>query len=128
MELRERIIESAEEISSSMLMMDISAMEETKAENHLLSTAYRGSLVWPDPQRCVAIHLPEKVAIAITSSLLGMDVDEDELRCRGCSRRIGEYAWRQCEINALREGQGYKPFTADDNLRQALRVSDEQGC
>jgi chemotaxis protein CheX len=76
-ELRERIIESAKEIFSSMLMMDISAMQETKAENHPLIDSISGVIGLAGVRKGVlAIHLPQKVAIAITSSFLGMDVEE----------------------------------------------------
>lgn len=76
--MRERIIESAKEIFSTMLMMEISATEEILTEEthpHLdsisgvigLAGTFKGVL---------AIHLPHRVAMAITSGFLGMDVDE----------------------------------------------------
>ncbi len=76
--MRERIIESAKEIFSTMLMMEISAADEMDTKDVLphvdsisgvigLAGTHKGVL---------AIHLPHRVAIAITSSFLGMDVDE----------------------------------------------------
>jgi chemotaxis protein CheX len=75
--VRERIIESAKEIFSSMLMMDISALEETKTEMHPLVDSISGVIGLAGTHKGVlAIHLPHRVAIAITSSFLGMDVEE----------------------------------------------------
>jgi chemotaxis protein CheX len=75
--LRERIIESAKEIFSSMLMMDISAMEELKTEALPHVDSISGVIGLAGTHKGVlAIHLPQRVAMAITSSFLGMDVDE----------------------------------------------------
>jgi len=75
--VRERIIESAKEIFSSMLMMDISAKEEAKTEAHPLVDSISGVIGLAGTHKGVlAIHLPHRVAIAITSSFLGMDVEE----------------------------------------------------
>ncbi|MBU1564340.1 MAG: chemotaxis protein CheX [Proteobacteria bacterium] len=78
MELRERIIESAKEIFSTMLMMEISATEDIMSGDTIphidsisgvigLAGTHKGVL---------AIHLPNRVAMAVTSGFLGMDVDE----------------------------------------------------
>lgn len=75
--MREKIIESAKEIFSSMLMMDISPMEEMERETHPLTDSISGVIGLAGTHKGVlAIHLPHRVAIAITSSFLGMDVGE----------------------------------------------------
>jgi chemotaxis protein CheX len=75
--VRERIIESAKEIFSSMLMMEISAIEETKAETHHLVDSISGVIGLAGTHKgALAIHLPHRVAIAITSGFLGIDVEE----------------------------------------------------
>ena len=77
MELRERIIESAQEIFSSMLMMEISAIEVSTATVLPQIDSITGVIGLAGTHKGVlAIHLPHQVAIAITSSFLGMDVDE----------------------------------------------------
>lgn len=76
--MRERIIESVKEIFSTMLTMETSATEEMGTEDVLphvdsisgvigLAGTHKGVL---------AVHLPNRVAMAITSSFLGMDIDE----------------------------------------------------
>lgn len=76
--MRERIIESAKEIFSTMLMMEISATEEMETKDVLphvdsisgvigLAGTHKGVL---------AIHLPHRVAMDITSGFLGIDVNE----------------------------------------------------
>jgi chemotaxis protein CheX len=76
-ELREKIIESAKEIFSSMLMMEITAGEDVNTESLPLTDSISGVIGLAGTHKGVlAIHLPHKVAIAITSSFLGMDVDE----------------------------------------------------
>ncbi len=76
--MRERIIESAKEIFSSMLMMDISATEEMGAADALPHVDSISGVIGLAGTRkgVLAIHLPSRVAIAITSSFLGMDVNE----------------------------------------------------
>lgn len=75
MELRDKIIESAQEIFSTMIMMEISVVEENDGAQSLkdsisgiigLAGTFKGVL---------AIHLPNVVAMAITTSFLGMEVD-----------------------------------------------------
>jgi len=75
--VRERIIDSAKEIFSSMLMMDIIALDEAKTEIHPLVDSISGVIGLAGTHKGVlAIHLPHHVAIAITGSFLGMDVEE----------------------------------------------------
>jgi chemotaxis protein CheX len=74
-ELRERIIETAKEIFSTMVMMDISAKEDSSSGTHPLIDSISGIIGLAGTYKGVlAIHLPHRVAIAITSSFLGMEV------------------------------------------------------
>jgi chemotaxis protein CheX len=74
-ELRENIIESAKEIFTTMVMMDIAAQEDVAAEPQPLVDSISGIIGLAGTFKGVlAIHLPQHVAIAITSSFLGMDV------------------------------------------------------
>lgn len=77
MELREKIIESVKEIFTTMVMMDISDLDE-KAE---LAATQKNSITGligmaGSVKGIIAIHLPNEVAFAITGSFLGMDVTE----------------------------------------------------
>lgn len=75
MELREKIIESAKEIFTTMVMMDISAQEDVSTGPQSLVDSISGIIGLAGTYKGVlAIHLPQHVAIAITSSFLGMDV------------------------------------------------------
>lgn len=75
--MRDRIIEAAKEIFSSMLMMEISAVEDTNIKLHPLIDSISGVIGLAGTHKGVlAIHIPHQVAIAITSSFLGMDVEE----------------------------------------------------
>lgn len=75
--MRDRIIEAAKEIFSSMLMMEISVVEDTNIKLHPLINSISGVIGLAGTHKGVlAIHIPHQVAIAITSSFLGMDVEE----------------------------------------------------
>lgn len=77
MEISDKIIESAKEIFSSMVMMEISVCGESKTESVPLIESISGVIGLAGTHKGVlAIHIPNKVAMAITSSFLGMDVDE----------------------------------------------------
>ncbi|KJR96295.1 MAG: hypothetical protein VR65_28455 [Desulfobulbaceae bacterium BRH_c16a] len=75
--MREQIIESLTEIFSTMVMMEVTAEEETMTEKSPLNDSISGIIGLAGTHKGVlAIHLPHRVAMAITSSFLGMDVDE----------------------------------------------------
>ena len=75
--MRERIIEAAKEIFSSMLMMEISEVEDSDTRHQPLIDSISGVIGLAGTHKGVlAIHIPHKVAIAITGSFLGMDVEE----------------------------------------------------
>lgn len=77
MEISDKIIESAKEIFSSMVMMEISVSGEKMTESVPLIESISGVIGLAGTHKGVlAIHIPNKVAMAITSSFLGMDVDE----------------------------------------------------
>ncbi len=75
--MRERIIESAKEIFSTMLMMEISEIDENETEALPHTDSISGVIGLAGTHKGVlAVHLPHRVALAITSSFLGMDVEE----------------------------------------------------
>jgi len=77
MDIRKRIIESAVEIFTTMVMMDIHPLEEEAAKSGSLKDSISGLIGLAGTHKGVlAIHLPKKVALAITGSFLGMEVDE----------------------------------------------------
>jgi chemotaxis protein CheX len=77
MELDEKIIESVQEIFSSMIMMDITVSDEKLGEGVPLTDSISGIIGLAGMRKGVmAIHLPNSVAMAITGSFLGMEVTE----------------------------------------------------
>lgn len=77
MDISEKIIESAKEIFSSMVMMEISVSGDNMTKSVTLIESISGVIGLAGTHKGVlAIHIPNKVAMAITSSFLGMDVDE----------------------------------------------------
>lgn len=75
--VRENIIASAKEIFSSMLMMDIVETGTNDKEVVPLIDSISGVIGLAGTHKGVlAVHLPHTVAIAVTSSFLGMDVEE----------------------------------------------------
>lgn len=74
--MREQIIEAVKEIFSTMIMMEVSASGETPPDK-ALTDSISGIIGLAGTHKGVlAIHLPHKVAMAITGSFLGMEVDE----------------------------------------------------
>lgn len=77
MELGEKIIESATEIFSSMVMMEITVQGDLLTTIPPLTDCISGVIGLAGKSKGVlAIHVPNTVAMAITGSFLGMDVDE----------------------------------------------------
>jgi len=75
--VREKIFESVKEIFTTMVMMDVAAGGEIPKEKIPLTDSISGIIGLAGTHKGVlAIHLPHRVAMAITSSFLGMDVDE----------------------------------------------------
>ena len=77
MEIRERIIHSTTEIFTTMVMMDVAVVEGEVGARSRLENTITGVIGLAGTHKGVlAIHFPYPVACAITSSFLGMDVDE----------------------------------------------------
>lgn len=77
MELKEKIIESVVEIFSSMVMMEVACSGDVEPKELSFTESISGVVGLAGTHKgCLAIHLPNDVAMAITSSFLGMDVDE----------------------------------------------------
>ncbi len=77
MDIRKEIIESAKEIFSSMVMMEIGVDGERVIDTVVLYNSISGVIGLAGTHKGVlAIHMPKPVAMAITASFLGMDVDE----------------------------------------------------
>lgn len=74
--MREQIIEAVKEIFSTMIMMEVSASGEAPPER-TLTESISGIIGLAGTRKGVlAVHLPHRVAMAITGSFLGMDVEE----------------------------------------------------
>ena len=83
MDISEKIIESTIEIFTTMVMMDVSVDGPPLATSGVLEDTITGMIGLAGTHKgALAIHIPNRVAIAITSSFLGMDVDEinDDVR------------------------------------------------
>ncbi|WP_136807903.1 chemotaxis protein CheX [Desulfosediminicola flagellatus] len=77
MELGDKIIDSAKEIFSTMIMMEIEVIGKDIEKNKIMEDSISGVIGLAGTHKGVlAIHLPNKVAMAITSSFLGMEVTE----------------------------------------------------
>jgi len=77
MELREKIIESTQEIFSTMVMMEISVSPEPTLEATIHNESITGLIGLAGIHKGIlAIHMPNKVAFAVTGSFLGMEVEE----------------------------------------------------
>lgn len=77
MDISDKIIESAKEIFATMVMMEI-AVNGTFLEDSLpLTDSISGVIGLAGTCKGVlAVHMPSKVAMAVTGGFLGMDVDE----------------------------------------------------
>ena len=77
MEIQEKIVDSVVEIFSSMVMMDVSSKGEVDAGTINLNDSISGVIGLAGTHKgCLAIHLPNDVAMAITGNFLGMEVVE----------------------------------------------------
>jgi chemotaxis protein CheX len=76
-EIKDKIIESTIEIFSTMVMMDVTVKDENFKGGEKLCDTITGLIGLAGTHKGVlAIHIPHPVAMAITSSFLGMDVSE----------------------------------------------------
>ncbi len=77
MEIKEKIIDAAIEIFSTMVMMDVSVSEEGVNDSGRLQDTITGLIGLAGTHKGVlAIHIPHPVALAITSNFLGIDISE----------------------------------------------------
>ncbi len=90
MDHAQNIINSTQEIFSSMIMLDITPGEPFSREREILQDSISGIIGLAGTTKgLLAIHLPKPVALAVTTAFLGMDVEEiDEDVCDA----IGELA------------------------------------
>jgi chemotaxis protein CheX len=76
-DISDKIIESAKEIFSTMVMMEVAVNGDNMTDSVPMVESISGVIGLAGTHKGVlAIHIPNKVAMAITSSFLGMDVDE----------------------------------------------------
>jgi chemotaxis protein CheX len=76
-EIGEKIIESAIEIFSTMVMLEISVNGDPMSKLPPLTESISGVIGLAGTHKGVlAIHIPDKVAMAITASFLGVVIDE----------------------------------------------------
>ncbi|MBU0665434.1 MAG: chemotaxis protein CheX [Proteobacteria bacterium] len=83
MDINEKIIETTIEIFTTMVMMDVTVDGPPLQTSGALTDSITGMIGLAGTHKGVlAIHIPNHVAIAITSSFLGMDVAEidDDVR------------------------------------------------
>ena len=75
-EISDKIIESTVEIFTGMVMMDITVAGELLTELGRLTKSITGMIGLAGTHKGVlAIHFPNKVALEVTSSFLGMEVE-----------------------------------------------------
>lgn len=81
MEYAQHIIESTQEIFSSMIMLEATPGQPFKRDKSVLTDSISGILgMTGSIKGMLAIHLPNETALAVTTAFLGMDVveiDED---------------------------------------------------
>ncbi|MCK4502112.1 MAG: chemotaxis protein CheX [Desulfuromonadales bacterium] len=84
------IAAATKEIFSTMIMLEVSAGESFSRTNSKLEDSVSGIVgLAGDIKGMLAIHLPKKTALAVTTAFLGMDVEDvDEDVCDA----IGELA------------------------------------
>jgi len=76
-EISDKIIESTLEIFTGMVMMEISVEGEPPLKLGTLKKSITGMVgLAGDRKGVIAVHLPEQVALAVTTSFLGMEVEE----------------------------------------------------
>lgn len=86
----QHIIESTQEIFSSMIMLDVSPGEPFKRNADLLKNSISGIIGLAGATKgLLAIHLPNTTALAVTTAFLGMDVEEIDEDVRDA---VGELA------------------------------------
>ena len=94
-EISDKIIESTIEIFTGMVMMDISVAGEPLQKLGPMKQSITGMVGLAGTHKGVlAVHFPKQIALAVTGSFLGMEVEEINEGCTGRHRRDRQYAWR----------------------------------
>ncbi|MDR2550779.1 MAG: chemotaxis protein CheX [Desulfobulbus sp.] len=76
-ELSDKLIESTIEIFTGMVMMDISSAGEPVEKTGTFKKSITGMVGLAGTHKGIlAVHLPNEVALAVTSNFLGVDVGE----------------------------------------------------
>ncbi len=90
MKYAQEISAATQEIFSTMIMLEVSSAEPFNRTDSTLENSVTGIVgLAGETKGMLAIHLPEKTAMAVTTAFLGMDVDTvDEDVCDA----IGELA------------------------------------
>jgi len=89
-EYAQQIIAATEEIFSSMIMLDVVAGEPCKRSNETLKSSVSGIIgLTGSSKALLGIHLPNSLAISVTTAFLGMTVEEVDEDVRDA---IGELA------------------------------------
>ena len=90
MEYAQHIIDATQEIFSTMIMLDVSPGEPFERSNEPLKNSISGIIGLTGKSRgLLGIHLPDSLALAITTAFLGMEVEEIDEDVRDA---IGELA------------------------------------
>lgn len=77
MDIKNKIVESTKEIFSTMVMMDVTVVDQDPAARQAIKDGISGIIGLAGTHKGVlAIHIPAPVALAITGSFLGMEVEE----------------------------------------------------
>ena len=75
--IREQIIDSTVEIFTSMVMMEVSVSANQREDYGTLEETITGVIGLAGTHKGVmAVHIPHKVAFAITSNFLGIEINE----------------------------------------------------
>ncbi len=90
MEYAQDIIDSTQDIFSSMMMLDVTPGESFKRSDEKLSNSISGIIgLAGNTKGMLAIHMTNQAALAVTTAFLGMDVEEIDEDVRDA---IGELA------------------------------------
>lgn len=77
LEIVPEIVDAVEELFTSMIMMDICQDGAPVAQPDLMKDSITGMVGFAGTHKgMLAVHVPGELAMAITTSFLGMDVDE----------------------------------------------------
>ncbi len=111
MEYSQIIIESTQEIFSSMIMLDVSPGEPFIREQGSLKDSISGLIgLAGSTKGMLAIHLSNQTALAVTTAFLGMEVNEiDEIK----DVRIGQIAQLGIHIATAQRDADIRPDLPD---------------